>query len=177
MMSIRRDPLLGGARAFLTFLLGLLIVAMIGLAAGIPALLIYGNRFLAELSEQYGSLAGRSDVIWGFISLVATGLILAALAFRFLLHLRRIVDSVATGDPFAPRNADRLTAMAWITLAGQVVVIPAIFIGAWLATILKDADFEFEISLSAILLALVLFILARVFRHGAAMREDLEGTV
>ena len=28
-----------------------------------------------------------------------------------------------------------------------------------------------------ILLVLILFILARVFRHGAAMREDLEGTV
>ncbi len=26
-------------------------------------------------------------------------------------------------------------------------------------------------------LALLLFILARVFRHGAAMRDDLEGTV
>ena len=32
-------------------------------------------------------------------------------------------------------------------------------------------------SLSGILMVLVLFILARVFRHGAAMREDLEGTV
>ena len=29
----------------------------------------------------------------------------------------------------------------------------------------------------SILLTLILFILARVFRHGAAMREDLEGTV
>ena len=37
------------------------------------------------------------------------------------------------------------------------------------------ADIEF--SLTGVLLALVLFILARVFRHGAAMREDLEGTV
>jgi hypothetical protein len=176
-MAIRQDPLLGSARAFLTFLLGLMIFVIIGLTIGIPALLIYGNRFLAELSQQYGPLAGRFDLIWGFIALLATGLVLAALAFRFLLHLRRIVDSVATGDPFAPQNADRLTAMAWLTLIGQVVVIPAIFVGAWLATILKDADFEFEISLSAILLALVLFILARVFRHGAAMREDLEGTV
>ena len=34
------------------------------------------------------------------------------------------------------------------------------------------------IGLSAALAArLVLFILARVFRHGAAMRDDLEGTV
>ena len=38
----------------------------------------------------------------------------------------------------------------------------------------------FDISpndLTGFLIVLVLFILARVFRHGAAMREDLEGTV
>jgi hypothetical protein len=42
---------------------------------------------------------------------------------------------------------------------------------------LKDADFDFGVSLGGLLLALTLFILARVFRQGAAMREDLEGTV
>ena len=31
--------------------------------------------------------------------------------------------------------------------------------------------------MTAWLLVVILFILARVFRHGAAMREDLEGTV
>ena len=30
---------------------------------------------------------------------------------------------------------------------------------------------------SVVLMVIVLFILARVFKHGAAMREDLEGTV
>jgi len=177
MTSIRQDPLLGSARAFLTFLLGLMIFAMIGLAIGVPGLLAYADRCLAALSEQYGPLNGRYDLIWALAALLATGLVLAVIAFRFLLHLRRIVDSVGTGDPFVPDNAARLTAMAWLTLAAQVVVIPAIFIGGWLTEILKDADFEFEVSLSSILLALVLFILARVFRQGAAMREDLEGTV
>ena len=32
-------------------------------------------------------------------------------------------------------------------------------------------------ALPGILMVIILFILARVFRHGAAMREDLEGTV
>lgn len=34
-----------------------------------------------------------------------------------------------------------------------------------------------DFSLSSLFLSLTLFILARVFRHGAAMRDDLEGTV
>jgi Fe-S cluster assembly ATPase SufC len=33
------------------------------------------------------------------------------------------------------------------------------------------------LDMTGILLVIILFILARVFRHGAAMREDLEGTV
>lgn len=177
MTTFREDPLLRGARAFLTFLIALMAIAVAGLAIGAPGILLYGDSFLAELGEQYGSLAGRYDVIWAFVGMILTGLVLAGLAWRFLLLLRRIVDSVATGDPFVPENARRLTAMGWITLAGQVIVIPAIFIGAWLSTVLTDADFEFDISLGAILLALVLFILARVFRHGAEMRDDLEGTV
>ena len=36
-----------------------------------------------------------------------------------------------------------------------------------------EASFDF----GGLILILTLFILARVFRHGAAMREDLEGTV
>jgi hypothetical protein len=34
-----------------------------------------------------------------------------------------------------------------------------------------------HLSLTALAVGLVLFILGRVFRHGVTMREDLEGTV
>ncbi|UUX98999.1 hypothetical protein [Sphingomonas sp. J315] len=34
-----------------------------------------------------------------------------------------------------------------------------------------------DMSFDSLVLALVLFILARVFRHGTALRDDLEGTV
>ena len=35
----------------------------------------------------------------------------------------------------------------------------------------------FNVELTGILLTLILFILARVFREGSRMREELEGTV
>ena len=50
-------------------------------------------------------------------------------------------------------------------------------IHSYLASQFKDATSDFGITLDGILLAVILFILARVFRQGAAMREDLEGTV
>jgi galactitol-specific phosphotransferase system IIC component len=50
----------------------------------------------------------------------------------------------------------------------------------WLASVAKEAHADVRTDLDlggSLLLPLVLFILARVFRHGAAMREELEGTV
>ena len=44
---------------------------------------------------------------------------------------------------------------------------------------MENADITIDagLDIEGILLALILFILARVFRHGARMRDDLEGTV
>ena len=72
--------------------------------------------------------------------------------------------------------------MAWLTLAIQLMAVPIALVGSWIEhaaekmgdlSINADAD----ISTNGLLLALVLFILARVFKTGAQMREELEGTV
>ena len=42
---------------------------------------------------------------------------------------------------------------------------------------LDDITVDAGLDVSGILLVVILFILARVFRHGTTMREELEGTV
>ena len=91
--------------------------------------------------------------------------------------MRRIVDSVGGGDSFAPVNADRLRAMVWLTLAIQAVGIPCEAIALWIGHVTEGNDIDFGLSIGGLLLALVLFILARVFRRSAEMREELEGAV
>ena len=98
------------------------------------------------------------------------------------LSLRRIIGTVGEGDPFAPVNADRLSMMAWLLLGVQILMLPAAGLGLMLAKWADkvdhaDVNINAGLDLTGILMVLVLFILARVFRHGAAMREDLEGTV
>ena len=90
-----------------------------------------------------------------------------------------MVESVGEGDPFISENADRLTRMGWIAIFIEVLKIPTGAIALFIATQVKEDTFtiDLEFSFTGVLVALVLFILARVFRHGAAMREDLEGTV
>jgi hypothetical protein len=47
----------------------------------------------------------------------------------------------------------------------------------WLNENGADAHGGFEFSYFGLLLALVLFVIARVFREGTRLREELEGTV
>ncbi len=103
-------------------------------------------------------------------------------AFVFFGKLRQIINTVGEGDPFVPENADRLNMMAWmllgIYLLGGAASGVALFVANWVRQI-EDAQFTVAggFDLTSILMIIILFILARVFKHGAEMREDLEGTV
>ena len=119
---------------------------------------------------------------------MAIGLAIVAMLFVFFGKLRRIIGTVGEGDPFQPENAQRLSLMAWLMLGTQLALIPAGAIAIPLASYaaavkesgIEDVSFSFDsggFDMTAWLLVVILFILARVFRHGAAMREDLEGTV
>lgn len=105
---------------------------------------------------------------------------MVVLGFFLLRHLRRVVDSVAHGDPFVPVNADRLNHMAWLVLAIQLLAVPMTLLAFWFdaAPFKPNVHHGSEgISIGALLLALVLFILARVFRIGTQMSEELKATV
>ena len=93
--------------------------------------------------------------------------------------LGRIIDTVEAGDPLTIENAERLNRMGWIALIFQAATLPISGLAAYLRDLLPtdELSVDFQFSLTGVLLALVLFILARVFKHGAQMREDLEGTV
>ena len=96
--------------------------------------------------------------------------------------MRGIVHSVDGGDPFEPENANRLSRMGWLMVGGYALGLVLGALATWIKAVGGDAGkLEIEANMDlgggGILLILTLFILARVFRHGAAMREELEGTV
>lgn len=176
-----RDPLLAAAKGlvwFFTILIGAVTLAVL---IAIPAAIIFQGQIMAEIAKE-GVSAG-SEVIGAILLLLVCIAALLALAVYFLVLLRRIIDSVGEGDPFIPENGKRLARMGWITVASQLVIIPLGAMALWLEGVIGDSDSnidvssDFGLSFEGILLALILFILARVFRHGTAMRDDLEGTV
>ena len=159
------------------------LLALGGLAIAIaaPLMLIFNDKVSLEFAEKVGEVSGGTFIVIT-LALMAIAFGIIAAAFVFFGKLRAIIASVGEGDPFAPENADRLNLMAWLLLGIQVLMIPAMGMGlmfAKWADSVENAEITIDagLDLEGILMVIVLFILARVFKHGASMREDLEGTV
>ena len=176
MSVLARDPLLVAVRLILTLLMIATLAATAAFVGASGALAIAPASMLDWLGDATGSVIPTSAAgpLTGVFALLAGMSLLAFVAQRLL---RRLIDSVSHGDPFVPENARRLGAMAWLTLAVQVLSIGVASMIGWSEYAKGPLNGQFGFSLGGILLALVLFVLARVFRKGAAMREELEGTV
>ncbi|WP_159980799.1 MULTISPECIES: DUF2975 domain-containing protein [unclassified Novosphingobium] len=176
MRSITHDPLLALARGVILVSMG--VTALIGaLFLVLSPFMVFGRfDIMARISGDGpdGLTTDTFIAIGGVLILIAA---MAACAFLFLRHLLRIIDSVGQGDPFNPVNAGRLAAMGWLALAIEGISFPTGLVAAWIARTVKDSHIGIGFSLGGVLLAIILFILARIFRKGAEMRAELEGTV
>ncbi len=105
------------------------------------------------------------------------GLVSIPLNYLVLKKLLGMVDTVRMGDPFVAANAERLQAIAWTLLALQLLSMVIGGIGKAVSTPAHPVDLDAGFSINGWLAVLLTFVLARVFAHGALMREDLEGTV
>jgi hypothetical protein len=167
-----RDPLLAAARVVLFVAMG---STLLGAAA-------FATGFVAVVATRAGILAaflgadlapGTVGIVLGVLALLTVS---SALSFYFVRHLYRIVGTVGEGDPFIPVNAERFRSMGWIALAVDVLLLGVAAL-AHEAENHRTGGIEINFAFSGLLLALVLFVIARVFREGTRMREELEGTV
>ncbi|MGE5953381.1 MAG: DUF2975 domain-containing protein [Qipengyuania vulgaris] len=173
------DPLLMAGRIVVVVMQAILGFAAVVLTIGLPLVFLLRDKITAEARIEYAN----SDFIFplgAVLGIMVFGILFLAGAFWFLRLLRKIIDTVGEGDPFVPENAERLTQMGWLALAAQLLAIPAAGAALYIAKIFEEQDgmtVDAGLDLSGIVLVVVLFILARVFRQGSAMRADLEGTV
>jgi len=183
METIKKDPLLITAKVLTTIVRFALVFGMVMLGIGIIGVALASLGWLpAQVLEGItvetdGVLT--SGNMWVIMLPLLGALVMVCLTFDFVTRLAQMIDTVGVGDPFTMANSVRLTRMAWLALSVELVSLITSFLGDWVEQRFEPADVEFniEFSLTGIVLALVLFILARVFRQGAQMRDELEGTV
>lgn len=176
-----KDPLLFAGKVMALLMQAGMAIAALALVVAIPALAIYRDRANAVYAREVGESAATLP-LGAIIGIMLIGLVVVALLFLFFGRLRRIIATVGEGDPFQPDNAQRLSQMGWIMLSVQLLAIPAVGLLIPIARAVEKVETAHfatggKVDFGLLLLTIVLFILARVFRHGAAMREDLEGTV
>ncbi len=170
-----KDPLLTVATGLIWFILGIVIFAGGIVTISIPGVLFIGAEFV-DAPELNPLTLEKKALICGLLAGVGA---LLYLFWRFFRSMLAIVRSVGEGDPFIPVNADRLTAMGWTMLAINILALPVAGLALYIAKLAGEnpGSIDAGVDFGGIILVLTLFILARVFRHGAALREDLEGTV
>jgi hypothetical protein len=175
------DLLLKFGKAIALLLQGLCALVATGFVLFVLVVALLTQGMLTEVLAPDGlpiSIAASPPTFVSICLVVAANL---TMMFFFFGKMRALIESVRTGDPFIPQNAQRLNAMAWLLLGAKVLAEIVGWLRLYLASLIDKGGantFDFNLyDLHSFLIVLVLFILARVFRHGAAMREDLEGTV
>lgn len=95
---------------------------------------------------------------------------------RIFMAIIAILKTAIVGDPFIAENAGRLRTIGWALLVIQCVDV----IAGILMIQFSESTGEYwgwSLALTGWLAALFMFVLAGIFKRGAEMREELEGTV
>lgn len=138
------------------------------------ALLTLAERILADMEIPLGDRPGTLVLMVAAIALVIPVVFLAHMIFTRVVAL---IDSARLENSFTEANARRLTTIAWCLLGINIIDLG--YAGISLLSSEQNADFlsGWFPTLTGWFAAFLLFILARIFRQGAAMREEIEGMV
>ncbi len=172
---VRRDRIL----RFTVVVLRILLVLNIAFAAAFLLAMLASVPFHDLLAGRIAAKYPAVDVeriVIGIRALLLLGVAASVPAHIIFSRLIAIIGTVLAGETFASPNARRVRAIGWALLAIQLLDVPLLLIVPNFVGLGIRVDGS-SVSIGGWLSVLVAFILARVFAEGAALREDLEGTV
>jgi hypothetical protein len=159
--------------------LRLLVKLNIIFALGIFALLVATVVAPSFMMEALGLLPtrDRGRLLLAMRGIMVVGILAAPVIHVIYTRLLAIVETVNAGDPFVVDNAERLQTIAWSIVALQLMHVGVVVLanGVWVGD--QQIDIGDKFAITPWLTILLLFVLARVFDHGARMREEIAGTV
>lgn len=154
-------------------LLGVVAFAVIVAAIALPIKWDDVAAYIARerLDVNFSAIAGPLYAIFGI------GLFIIGLAAAIMRKLLAIIGTVSEGDPFVRANAVRLKAIGWMMVVAQILGFPLYTAASQVAAEFGKHDLDGDMPIMGLLGILLTFVLAGVFEQGAAMREEMEGTV
>ncbi|HFF2828432.1 DUF2975 domain-containing protein [Stenotrophomonas sp. SMYL89] len=152
----------------------------LGILAALLAvpLVAHDRRWLLDSVHDAAAVATHgNDLFLHFCLGLGAIIALLVLCLLFLRHLLRLLKSAARERPFTHANAQRLQRMAWLMLAMELLSILIGAYAAWMGPDFTWMEVGGGMSITGLVAVLMLFVLARVFAVGAAMRDDLDGVI
>lgn len=172
----RPDWLLRAAR----WLLRLVVWANWACIAGfVLALLLsipFGGAVEARLIAKYGPGLDVGQTLLALRVVCVIGLAACGAAWVIATRLLAMIATVAAGAPFVAANARRLATLGWALLALQGLDLLVGAVAGWISAL----GIEFSTwtpSVGGWIAVLMAFVLARIFAHGTALNDELEGTI
>ena len=160
-----------GALRLLNVLFGAIFSTLLVLSVPFAATLV------AHLRAKYGPAMDVETVIAAVRCMLALG-ILAVVPMQVLLTaVIRMLRTVEAGDPFVAANAHRLQAIGWALLGVQLLDGAFGVVVHRLARTGANMGSGWSPALAGWMAVVLVFVLARVFAQGTAMRDELEMTV
>jgi len=151
-------------------------------AMGVVGIPILGIGLMASLSggstEFSGIKALADGVTPGQLVIGLAGLAVIVPGVIFIcFQLRRILMTLADGDPFVPENAKRLSRIGIVIAVMELIRIATVTIVRTVPSLVGDelprlsTQFILWISVAA------LFVLSQVFREGTRLRDEEKMTI
>lgn len=153
------------------------------------AIVLGGFLFIILSIGLLGSLNGgeialplveaRADgVPAGRLVAALVGLLVFAPGIAYICaQLRRILSTLAEGDPFLPENAPRLTRIAIAIAAIEIIRMCSVLVLAATVDLGEGYVANININLAVWGAVIVLLILAQVFKEGTRLREEEKMTI
>lgn len=133
-------------------------------------------RFLAILRDLYPAGDQPSVLFYTRISLAIVAPVMVA-AHMLLGRLLAMLRTVEAGEPFVAANAERLRVIAWALLAIQFCDLGFGWATESMNLAAGDRAGGWSPGLTGWIAVLLCFVLARVFREGARLRDEAELTI
>jgi membrane protein YdbS with pleckstrin-like domain len=152
---------------WMTAIIGVVFLASVGAA-------IFAHHHGGTIDAMNISVMDGTDSLPALIAGLIGGMVVIPAIIYICVLMRRILATLAEGDPFVPENAMRLTRVAATIAVTQLLRIAvALVIG--LSFDHTKVGFSFDLIAWASVAAL--FILSQVFREGTRLRDEEKMTI
>ncbi|MEM6555730.1 MAG: DUF2975 domain-containing protein, partial [Pseudomonadota bacterium] len=158
------------------------VIFWLAIVLGVFLFIILGIGLLGSLNGGEINLplveARADDVPTGRIVAALIGLVVFAPGIAYVCaQLRRILSTLAEGDPFLPENAPRLTRIAVAIGLIEAIRMASVLILAATVDLGEGYVASININLAVWGAVIVLLILAQVFKEGTRLREEEKMTI